>query len=111
MVEPKININKTPEHCSVFFWKDDFSLKATASADFVSSFWWIGRVLVDPPKARGNGVGGYILEELKRAVKEMGGTSLLVSPGGYAVDPKRQFKFYLSHGFIYRSEDLLEAVL
>lgn len=94
-----IFVTKTKDYCSAYYFSDDQRIRATAEANFTGREWWVARVLVQPDSARGKGLGGRLLEELKKAVVEMGGTSLLVTPGGYSNERRRQFKFYKAHGF------------
>lgn len=65
--------------------------------------WYVNRVIV-PKDFRGHGVGGKLLERLKQEVALKGGKKLIVEPGGYAQDLKRQRHFYEKHGF-QRVED------
>jgi GNAT superfamily N-acetyltransferase len=94
-----IVVTKTPDYCSAYTYTADQVLRAVAEASLVGDSWWVSRVLVQPSSARGKGLGGQLLEELKKAVAEMGGTRLLVTPGGYSNEWKRQHKFYRAHGF------------
>jgi GNAT superfamily N-acetyltransferase len=92
-------VTKTQEYCAASLYKDCPRIQATAEASLVGTEWWVNRVLVQPESARCKGIGGRLLEALKQAVAEVGGTHLLVTPGGYSNEWERQFKFYRAHGF------------
>ena len=67
--------------------------------------WWVNRVLVQPPNARGQGIGGTLLDALIEACVDqdvLAGrpTEILVTPGGYGADPRKQVAFYKAHGFV-----------
>lgn len=105
---------KTPDYCSAYYYSEDHSVRATAEASRVGNEWWVNRVLVQPASARCMGLGGQLLEKLKETVAQVGGTSLLVTPGGYSDEWERQHKFYRSHGFQDADpvkDGLLEATL
>jgi GNAT superfamily N-acetyltransferase len=78
-----------------------------ANADFAPHMggdgrWWLARVVVKDGK--GKGVGTEMLRLLKEElVKNENFTDLLVAPGGYGSDPKRQRDFYLKNGFVPES--------
>jgi GNAT superfamily N-acetyltransferase len=60
--------------------------------------WWISRVLVQP-HARGKGLGSRLLARLVLAIKEAGGSAVVVAPGGYNANYNRQVRFYEVNGF------------
>jgi GNAT superfamily N-acetyltransferase len=99
LMDRAIFVTKTPGYCSAYIYTEDLSLRAVAEANLVGTDWWVSRVLVQPPNARGKGLGGRLLEKLKRAERDTGGTRLLVTPGGYSNEWERQDKFYRAHGF------------
>ena len=93
----------TPESITIL-WRGDSAIeRGVASADDIGDRWWISRVLVQPATCRGRGVGSKLIEQLKAAVANQGGTRLVVAPGGYvgtAKERKRQKKFYEHHDFV-----------
>lgn len=76
------------------------STMATASCDnFEDCDWIVTRVWV-PEIYRGQGVGSFLLNQLKLiVVTKPRFKSLLVSPGGYNADINRQRHFYMKNGF------------
>jgi hypothetical protein len=80
---------------------------AVATADLVPNphapYWLISRVLV-PEEMRGKGLGGHMLELLKWHVRLQGVYPLVVAPGGYGSDEKRQRRFYSERGFTYENK-------
>lgn len=91
-------------HCvvtsdNVYISDHNNGLRATASADNMGSYWWVGRVLVEPVDRRSGGHGSRLLQMLIQEVVKQGGTEIHVAPGGYNADPKKQFAFYCRHGF------------
>jgi GNAT superfamily N-acetyltransferase len=95
----EIRVIKLPEYCSANCYPVDMSVRATAEASLVGEEWWVNRVVVEPPTERGKGLGGRLLEALKGVVREAGGRTLFVSPGGYNGNVRAQRRFYRRHGF------------
>lgn len=91
---------------------EDLRQRGTASVDKLpDGRWWVSRVLVQPSTMTGNGIGGKLLELVKSEVKKQGGGIMVVCPGGYAGDQKKQRNFYRKHGFTGHLEMTLEIVL
>ena len=79
----------------------------TASADRMpDSSWWLSRALVQPEEKRGQGIGSVLVMRLQHEVQAQGGTRLVVCPGGYGMDQKRQCAFYIRCGFREEPGDL-----
>lgn len=98
----KVRITRTPDYCAAFIYEG--GIKATAEASNLGDVWYVNRVLVQPPKCRGKGIGGVLIEALKEAVKSVGGKILVVTPGGYNAEPEDQVNFYKQHGFVEDSK-------
>ena len=79
---------------------------ATASADRLSRRTWnVSRVFV-PRNYRSQGVGGLLLERLKKEMSLMGQfKSLSVAAGGYNSDLSRLERFYTRCGFKKKEEN------
>lgn len=70
--------------------------------------WWIGRCLVTNIERRGQGIGSMLIQRLQAVVSGLRDNRMIVvSPGGYGVDPEKQYEFYRKHGFIPAGEGLL----
>ena len=48
---------------------------------------------------RSQGIGSQILQMLLNEIKKQNAKKVIVTPGGYNVDEKRQFNFYIKNGF------------
>ena len=101
----EISTAQTPNYCLASYHKEDLSVRATAEASLIGDEWWVNRVIVRPDNQRGKGLGGKLLEELKKVVAAEGGKVLLVAPGGYSNKHTAQVNFYGRHGFSKRKED------
>ena len=78
----------------------------TTSADRMpDGSWWLCRALVQPEDNRGQGIGSILVMRLKHEVQAQGGTRLVVAPGGYNMDQKRQQAFYVRCGFHEEPEE------
>lgn len=63
--------------------------------------WFLNRLIVNDEAYRGKGIGGEVLERLKRFLsREPGRPYIIVTPSGYGTDPERRLRFYLSNGFV-----------
>lgn len=112
-----ITLTTTPNYVSVWA-KLPTGVPAVAQADGVFmgvvGDWWISRVMV-PSAFRGEGLGSRMLGLLLGGIQEVHREDKLfrgvvVTPGGYGVDPRRQRAFYLKIGFkpVIGDEGLLE---
>lgn len=94
----------TPEDGFSVMWmsgEDGWFGRGAASADLVGAKgWWISRVVVNPPKARGGGWGTKMLVELLSLMKKAGVAEVRVCPGGYGVPITKQRNFYKKNGFV-----------
>jgi len=108
-LDKDMRIIATATHCSVSIKTDQ--VKGVAEADFVDPDWWISRVLINPKEARGQGVGGILLERLHKVVRKQGGKRIYVIPGGYDGKKKQQRKFYRNHGYNYIGAGILKVKL
>lgn len=105
----KPNVVATSTYCSVSIHRD--RIRACVEANFIDDDWWISRALVNPKEVRGQGIGGRLLERLKREIKKMDGRHILVTPGGYGGNKRLQRKFYRNHGFDYAGAGILKVKL
>ena len=92
--------SRSCESVSVTWWGTGLPSRGAAEASRIGADWWVSRVVVHPAMNRGKGIGGRMLEALKKMVAAEGGTSLLVQPGGYAMNTADQDRFYEAHGFV-----------
>lgn len=93
----------TSGYATAFWWgKDPMHDRGVAEASWLpDGFWYINRVLVKPSELRNKGIGGQLLERLKQELKEKAkATLIVVDPGGYGMNVKRQRQFYRQHGFV-----------
>lgn len=97
--EKTIGTTETREYCSAYYFKPDMSVRATADASLIGDEWWLNRVVIAPKAQQGKGLGGKLLEKLKKVVAGAGGKFLLVAPGGYTTPYEMQVRFYRKHGF------------
>ena len=69
--------------------------------DFGPGTWYLNRVLVQDPEARGHGVGTYVLSLLQATLRlRPDCETLLVEPGGYSNKIAAQRRFYRRAGFV-----------
>jgi GNAT superfamily N-acetyltransferase len=77
--------------------------KAVADLNVLGSHleWWVARVLVSNADDRGKGLGSLVLQAALKAimVSTNGMARVVVVPGGYDNNHKRQRKFYEKNGF------------
>ena len=80
--------------------QDGVLCAATASIDQMPKFWWVSRVFVRK-KYRRQGLGKRCLQRAIELVKSHEGTprNIVVAPGGYDMDTRRQEMFYEAQGF------------
>lgn len=63
--------------------------------------WYLNRAIVGPDAARGQGLGSILLQTLLKYLSEKPDfKSIIVEPGGYHNDLKRQVRFYTNNGFV-----------
>jgi len=90
------------DHVAVI-WKPSQQLKprgvVEASRLWEESFWYINRALVEPEVARGQGHGTHMLQRLLETIRRSGPTRVVVDPGGYGANVRRQRRFYRKSGF------------
>jgi GNAT superfamily N-acetyltransferase len=70
-------------------------------------WWWVNRVLVQPPQCRSAGIGSELIRQISIAAHDLGCKHLVVCPGGYSQTPrdkKRQIAFYERNGFVWRDD-------
>jgi GNAT superfamily N-acetyltransferase len=79
----------------------------TASVDRLTRRQWtVTRVFI-PEKYRGKGVGGALLERLKKELLLIADfRQVYVEPSGYGSDPKRLHNFYTRHGFEKKGDNI-----
>ncbi len=75
--------------------------RGTASSNKLpDGSWWVSRVLVQPSTMTGKGIGGKLLDLVIEEIKKQGGGTVVVCPGGYENNYKKQSNFYRKHGFV-----------
>jgi len=101
------HITSNPDNITVMVLNEEKSQSlGTASANVhplkaaADKCWWVSRVLVTSDEDRGKGWGGMILDTLIVEITKQGGKSIIVTPGGYGADPKKQKRFYEQHDFV-----------
>jgi hypothetical protein len=92
-------------------WSGEQFHRGTAEAEQIATlpedWWWVNRVLVQPPEARCNGAGSELVRQLSIAAHESGCRHLVVCPGGYVNterEKRRQIAFYEKNGFAWNDE-------
>jgi predicted GNAT family N-acyltransferase len=92
-----------------WFDEKDIRNRAVAEATEMGSHWFINRVLVQPEEIRSNGIGSMLLQILIKEIKKTGNKQIIVTPGGYAMNQKKQQNFYKKNGFLkeYTSYELM----
>jgi L-amino acid N-acyltransferase YncA len=101
------HITSNPDHVTIMVLNERKSRSlGTASANVHplkgpnEKCWWISRVLVTSDEDRGKGWGGMMLDTLIVEITKQGGLAIIVTPGGYNADPKKQKRFYEQHDFV-----------
>jgi GNAT superfamily N-acetyltransferase len=61
--------------------------------------WYLNRCVVNPPSARGKGLGSQALQNMLAQLETTDCEVLVVTPGGYGGDPDDQDAFYTKNGF------------
>ena len=80
--------------------------RACASAEWMpwtlkSPSWWLSRVVIRDPAARGKGLGRELVQTLQHTVAAHAKRGPIhVSPGGYTDDLVGQYAFYRRCGFV-----------
>jgi len=99
----KLIVNAAPDSVSVYWQHPKGFAKGRGSVEANSLFgtiWWIARAVIVPTEQRGKGIGSAMLKALFKAVTKQGTcTRLIVCPGGYNGNKKKQFHFYEKNGF------------
>ena len=107
----ELHISTTDDYLSVFLMteRNEF-LRASMQVSHVSNGdWYFNRALVKNDEDRGKGLGTRMLARLKEELKKKPNFKrLIVEPGGYGSEPKRQRGFYLKRGFFPHKDGYLE---
>jgi len=89
-----------PETLSVYWHgKTMFENGVAEASTMGDGFWNINRVLVNPKILRGKGIGSKLLQELIEKIRNADGKKIIVWPGGYDDNKKKQVNFYIKNGF------------
>lgn len=96
----EINLAETSDHISTFFIKSDFESGTISVEKIKDGEWWVSRAKVTPEKLTGQGYGTRMMDEIKKAAVRQGCKKMVVCPGGYKNDKKRQINFYVKNGFV-----------
>lgn len=101
IMEPNSFFSYSTDDTASSQWRgENLGQRGTASANRLpDGSWWVSRVLVQPNTMTGRGIGGKLLELVKEEIKKQGGGTVVVCPGGYENDHKKQSNFYRRHGF------------
>lgn len=91
--------------CFSIFQKSSITKKTElisgeVSASFDDENWVINRAIVKPESLRGKGIGSLMLNKLKDVLVKQGCKKLIVYPGGYSGEKRKQFNFYKKNGFV-----------
>lgn len=63
--------------------------------------WWLARVSINREQFRSAGIGTELVRRIQSALAERTDfKELLVAPGGYGSDEKKQWNFYVKNGFV-----------
>lgn len=79
-------------------------MAGVAQASFLGDRWYVNRVLVRDPAARGRGLGERLVRALLLAIEERGPAWVIVEPGGYGSELQRLQRFYAKCGFVLHEE-------
>lgn len=87
-------------HCSVCWIDDDSHIaNGVVSADLVNGRWWLSRAILKPANLRNKGIGSMMVDFLKEGILLSDTKVVIVSPGGYGEDIRKQINFYKKNGF------------
>lgn len=99
----EIKISDTDSSVSTYH-QNGFSI-SVANIDMIGpDKWWISRVNVKE-NDRGKGIGSAILKKAIEVVLSKGCAEIIVCPGGYNSDYKKQVGFYKKNGFTGPNEN------
>lgn len=94
-----LHVVSTNQAVSVMWLPEGGWKPAIVQASNMGSHWYLNRAMV-PEAYRGQGVGSKLLKELFAQLDMHKAGLLIVEPGGYGADPKKQRNFYLKNGFV-----------
>lgn len=84
--------------------KEGVAVRATSEACIFGpkpGYWYLNRALVEPPTARGQGFGTYVMKRLLDTLAQRSDfEALIVEPGGYTNQIGKQRRFYRRLGFV-----------
>lgn len=97
----EFHLSSGEESISSSYRKDEEFGISIASADRIfDGRWYVSRVMVRE-NHRGKGVGSKLLNMMIEEIKSRPDKGdIIVTPGGYDGDTKRQFDFYKKNGFV-----------
>lgn len=97
-----ITVVESRDHVAVL-WRPGQGLRprgvVEASHFLEEGFWYVNRALVEPETARDQGHGTRMLQRLLDTIRRSGPARVVVDPGGYGSNTRRQRRFYRKAGF------------
>ena len=98
-MKEQIKCNVSRENICAYILIDGKLCTADCNPSFEEeNSWYVSRVFVHE-SFRCRGIGKLLLEKMFEEVKNVGGSKIIVYPGGYSVDEDRQINFYKQNGF------------
>jgi GNAT superfamily N-acetyltransferase len=92
-MQPEVRLSKSETSITAYI-QHELCVSSTASADLIGNEWWISRVFVHA-KYRRQHIGTLLVKTLQTHA-----SNLVVTPGGYDMEPVHQYGFYRSLGFV-----------
>jgi ribosomal protein S18 acetylase RimI-like enzyme len=92
-----IAVNVSQEAVSVMQLHGELKTSVVQASN-MGPYWYLNRAKVHN-QYQGQGIGSALLKLVIDSIQELGGSVLVVEPGGYDSDPVRQRNFYLKNGF------------
>jgi GNAT superfamily N-acetyltransferase len=94
-----ISATSTPGYVGAFWHGITLQERGVAEASDMGDYWYVNRVLVQPPDQRGSGIGQQLVKRLLNEIRLLGGRKVIVTPGGYGSNTTQQINFYKKCGF------------
>ena len=97
-----MHINSTHTNVSAMLVTDG-KVSIASIDNLMDGRWWVSRVNVQGTE-KGQGTGSKLLKRAIDEVLSYGPADIIVAPGGYSEDEKKQFNFYKKNNFVETSE-------
>ena len=105
---PEIRVIDGYNHISASMVRRDWPIGVVEASRMNDAVWYLNRAVIRAESDRGKGIGSQLLIELMKKLKEQPDCRrLIVTPGGYGMNPDKQFHFYLKNGFKKHKEGYL----